>query len=116
MFKFLKKFFRFKSKELEAMLLPNEDCPYTGIGEIEASFYSDKTVSFELSIKHSRIPTGTELEFYASKKKLGTVVSINGSNQNHLKYNSFILDLNAGAKAEIKINNLVMYEGKFRLD
>ena len=116
MFKFLGKIFRFKSKELEAKLHPNANCPHTGAGEIEASFYTDKTISIELSIKHSRVPTGTDLEFYVNGKKLGSVLSKNGFGKKYLKLQDSNLDFNVGTKAEIRINGAVMYEGEFRPD
>ena len=116
MFKFLGKIFRFKSKELEAKLYPNANCPHTGAGEIEASFYTDNTISIELSIKHSRIPTGTKLEFYADGKNLGDVLSKNGFGKKYLKLKNSNLDLNVGSNAEIRINGAVMYEGQFRPD
>ena len=116
MFKFLGKIFRFKSKELEAKLRPNANCPHTGVGEIEISFYTDNTISIELSIKHSRIPTGIELEYYADEKKLGSVLSKNGFGKNYLKLQDSSLDFNVGTKAEIRINGAVMYEGEFRPD
>lgn len=116
MFKFLGKIFRFKSKELEAKLYPNANCPHTGAGEIEASFYTDSTISIELSIKHSRIPTGTKLEFYADGKNLGDVLSKNGFGKNYLKLQDSNLDLTIGSSAEIRIDNSIMYEGEFKKD
>ena len=116
MFQFLGKIFRIKSKELEAKLQPNANCPHTGVGEIEISFYTDNTAKVELSIKHSRIPSGTELVFFAEGKELGKVTSQNGFAKHYMRLENSTLALDVGSKAEIRINGATMYEGQFRPD
>jgi len=119
MFKLLGKFFRIKSKELEAKLQANANCPHTGVGEIEISFYTDNTAKVELSIKHSRIPSGTELVFFAEGRELGKVISQNGFAKQYIKLENLesnLLNLNVGSKAEIRIDGSVQYEGEFRPD
>lgn len=114
MLKFLSKFIRIKTKELEAKLRPNANCSYAGVGEIEVSYYADNTTKIELSIKHSRIPSGKNLEFYADGKKLGEISSQNGFGKSYLELKD--LNLDVGSSAEIRIDGSVQYEGEFRPD
>ena len=118
MFQFLSRFFRYKVKEYEAVLLPTPSCRYGGKGEIEISCYSDGSAAFEVSLKHSSVPDGETVEFYCLGSKLETATSRGGYVKKYITFEN-IADLQSqllNSQAEIYIGGAVLYTGCFRYD
>ena len=107
-----KKLFARKLRELEAKLYPV--CSYGGKGELELRWYSDGAIKCELSIEHTTVPSGSNLEFYANKSFVGSVLINEGSGKSYsnLKFSDVIV----GSEAEIRLDGVVLYKGIFELD
>ncbi len=116
MFGFLKKIFRVKTRELEANLYPSPTCTYGGKGEVEISWYSDSSIELELSLKHSGVPDGSEVDFYCGRDKVGTVTVRGGYVKSKEIYHDMDVDIPAGTSAEIRLQGSVIYQGQLQPD
>jgi hypothetical protein len=113
---FLKKFFRFKTKEVEAKLRPTAGCTFGGVGEIELGWFTDGSVKAELELKHSSVPDGSEVEFMADGRRLGAAIVQRGFAKAYETLSAESFTVKEGSKAELRLNGDTVYEGFFRPD
>ena len=116
MLRFFSKFFRIKTKELEAKLLPTAECSFGGVGEIELNFFNDGEIRTELSLKHSGVPDSTNLEFFCDGVLIGTTEVSGGYAKKYETISNRNIKADVGSIAELKINGAVLYKGQFRPD
>ena len=118
MLDFLKKIFTYKKKELEVKLRPTSECTHGGVAEIEVEYWSDETISYEVSMKHSNFADGTQLEFVSGTRTIATVTTSNG----YVKHSEYKIapgqfpDIKIGDEAQVRVNEEVLYKGNFRRD
>ncbi|MCO6430804.1 MAG: hypothetical protein J5J00_08075 [Deltaproteobacteria bacterium] len=115
---FLKKILRVKLEELEAKLLPTQQCSFGGAGEIEVKSYSDGSVMLELSLKHTGIASGQKAEFYCSGELVGSAIVQNGYAKNFIRLEPGARKpmMTVGSTAEIRVGGTILYCGTFRPD
>jgi hypothetical protein len=116
MLRLLSKFFRIKTKELEAKLFPTPDCSFGGLAEIEAKLFGDNSAELKLSLKHSGVRDGSNLEFYSSGVNLGSAECKGGYAKIYKKVDGLNSKISLGSKAELRIDGKVLYTGEFRPD
>ncbi len=116
MYDFFKKVFRLKTQELEAKLRPTSNCTYGGVGEIEASWFSDGTIEIELSLKHSGVPDSASLEYYANGTPIWSGSSKGGFLKSSERFSGGPVSIQVGSRAELRVDGELLYEGQFRPD
>ena len=101
---FFSKFFKFKTKELEAKLQPVPDCPFGGYAEIELSWFSNGSVTAELELKHSSVPDGTPVEFFADNRRIATTQTSNGFAKMYETLDASSFTVSKGSQGELRMH------------
>ncbi len=118
MLDFLKKIFRFKTKELEANLQPAPGSSHGGRAEVEVEFWSDGEMQIEASVKHSGLPDGTKLDVNCGGRTVATLTVMGGYAKQMVKPSPMSQPpaIDVGDQADMSSNGTVIYSGTFRRD
>ncbi|MDH3583301.1 MAG: hypothetical protein OER86_03720 [Phycisphaerae bacterium] len=120
MLNLLKKIFRIKLRELEAKLDPTPDCTHGGRGEVEIESWSDGSVGLEVSIKHTGLPDGTQLEVICGGEAVSAITVRGGYAKEKITFTpedqTTLRDCKSGDEAEMQQDGQALYRGTFRRD